>query len=175
MFAWARERADVRLRLGGCAGAVCASACVCAGCLCKCVGGGVVEAGVDVYTRGCTEAFVRPVVVLCGLSRRGCVFAVVTVASAFLRAGARHADARGDPGDEPELHRVQVPASEAAPVEQGLPHAHAARGDRPRLQVSALRARYTPQAARGLRHALFRRAARAQSLPAQQPPAAAAL
>ena len=73
--------------------------------------------------------------------------------------GARHADARRDPVDEPELLGVQVPAGQAAPVEQGLPPAHAARRHRPRLQAP-LRAGHAPQAPRGLHAAALRRAAR---------------
>ena len=37
--------------------------------------------------------------------------------------GAGHPDARGDPRHEPELHRVQIPANQGAPVEQGVPQA----------------------------------------------------
>ena len=71
--------------------------------------------------------------------------------------------------------RVQVPAGQAAPVAQGLPPAHADRRDRPRLLLPPLQAREPPQAARGVRPPLLRRAPRPVPPAAGLPRPAAAL
>lgn len=52
--------------------------------------------------------------------------------------GARHAATRRDRGHESELHRVSVPADQGALVEQDLPLADAARGDRSAVQDAGL-------------------------------------
>ena len=44
-----------------------------------------------------------------------------------------------DPGDEPEPHELQVPADQAAPVEQGVPQQGARQRRRPCLAIPALR------------------------------------
>mmetsp|Transcript_42048 Transcript_42048/g.127374 ORF Transcript_42048/g.127374 Transcript_42048/m.127374 type:complete len:242 (-) Transcript_42048:44-769(-) len=53
--------------------------------------------------------------------------------------GPGHAHARGAHGDEPELHGVQVPADQAAPLAKGLPLAHLPGGHRLHLQAAGLR------------------------------------
>jgi hypothetical protein len=56
-----------------------------------------------------------------------------------------------DQRDEPELHRVQVPPDQGAPVAEGIQSAHVARGHRPRVPSARVHALGQDYAYAGLR------------------------